>query len=44
MREFLVKKLHYQMTSILKGAVERGTAKKLKSLKSSFSWKNRNNK
>ena len=27
----------YQMTSILQGAVQRGTAKKLKSLKA-FSW------
>ena len=34
----------YQMVSILRGAVERGTAKKLKMLKSTFSWQNRNHK
>ena len=33
----------YQMTSILNGAVKRGTGKKLKSSSSSFSGKNWNN-
>ena len=37
------KETAYQMTSILRGAVERGTAKKLKSWCSAC-WKNRNNK
>ena len=34
----------YQMVAILKGAVDRGTAKKIEIFKSTISWKNRNNK
>ena len=42
-KQIISEETAYQMTSILRGAVERGTAKKLKVFKSPISWKDRYN-
>ena len=39
-KKVISKETAYQMTSILQGTVERGTAKKLRSLKVPLGWKN----